>query len=195
MNRLHVTTTQALTPKLLGLLLMLVFVTPITAQINYNANSVSIKVSGTSNLHDWDVISNTAIVSANIAISANGAITSISALNFTTPVIALKSNHAGMDKNTYKALKMDANPNIVFTLKNTTVSGNAIKCNGILTIAGKSVETDVVVTYKVNTDKTITIIGSKNINMLEYGVEPPTALFGTIKTGKEVVLSFTITMK
>lgn len=183
------------TAGLLGMLLILLFANGAKAQVNYTASGVTIKVSGTSNLHDWDVKSSTATVSATITVGPAGAITALSALNFTTPVDALKSEHSGMDKNTYKALKKDANPNISFLLKTATVTGNTIKCHGVLTIAGKGVETDVFVSYKVNADKTITVTGTKTINMLDYGVEPPTALLGTIKTGKEVVLSFTVTMK
>lgn len=183
------------TAGLLSMLLILLCVNASIAQTNYTASGVTIKVSGTSNLHDWDVKSSTATVSATITVSPAGAITAVSALNFTTPVEALKSEHNGMDKNTYKALKKDANPNISFLLKTATVTGNTIKCHGVLTIAGKGVETDVFVSYKVNADKTVTVTGTKTINMLDYGVEPPTALLGTIKTGKEVVLSFTVTMK
>jgi hypothetical protein len=183
------------TAGLLGTLLILLFAIPATAQTNYTASGVNIKVSGTSNLHDWDVKSSTATVSATITVNPAGTITALSALSFTTPVDALKSEHSGMDKNTYKALKKDANPTISFLLKTATVTGNTIKCRGVLTIAGKGVETDVLVSYKVNADKTITVTGTKTINMLDYGVEPPTALLGTIKTGKDVVLSFTITIK
>lgn len=168
---------------------------PAMAQTNYTASGVNIKVSGTSNLHDWDIKSATATVSASIAIGSNGTITALQALHFTTPVNALKSEHNGMDKNTYKALKKDANPNISFLLKTATVTGNTIKCSGVLSIAGKAVETDVLVSYKINADRTITVTGTKPINMLDYNVVPPTALLGTIKTGKDVVLSFTITMK
>lgn len=195
MNRLHLKTRLQLTAGLLGILLLMVFTNSVTAQVNYTTSNVTLKVSGTSNLHDWDVKSSTATVTANITASPAGTITAISALNFTTPVVALKSEHNGMDKNTYKALKKDANPNISFVQKTATVTGNTIKSHGTLTIAGKGVETELVTTYKVNADKTITVTGSKNINMVDYGVEPPTALFGTIKTGKDVVLSFTVTMK
>ncbi len=195
MKQTTLKTRLQLTAGLLGTLLILLFVSPATAQLNYNASSVSIKVSGTSNLHDWDEKSSTATISANIAIGSNGTITALQSLNFITPVGALKSEHSGMDKNTYKALKKDTNPNISFIQKTATITGNTIKSHGILTIAGKAVETDLVTTYRVNADKTITVTGTKNINMLDYGVEPPKALLGTIKTGKDIVLSFTITMK
>lgn len=195
MKKTKLITRLQCTAGLLGTALLLLFVNAATAQVNYTASSVSIKVSGTSNIHDWDEKSSTATVTANIAIGSNTSITALQALNFSTPVAALKSEHSGMDKNTYKALKKDANPNISFVQKSATITGNTIKSHGVLTIAGKGVETDVTVTYKVNADKTITVTGSKVINMLDYGVEPPTALLGTIKTGKDITLSFTIVMK
>jgi YceI-like domain len=195
MNRLRINTTLKLTAGLLGILLVMLFASPATAQVNYTASNVTLKVSGTSNLHDWDIKSATASVSANITVNTVGAITALSALNFTTPVINLKSEHNGMDKNTYKALKKDANPTISFVSKTAIITGNTVKCHGTLTIAGKGVETELVATYKVNADKTITVTGTKSINMIDYGVAPPTALLGTIKTGKDVVLSFIITLK
>lgn len=195
MNQLRLTTKFLLITGLFSILFLTLFTNPVAAQVNYTTKDVTLKVSGSSNVHNWDLQSTTAAVTANITLNRAGSITTISSLTFTTPVIALKSEHNGMDKNTYKALKKDANPTISFVSKTATITENTIKCYGTLTIAGKGVETELVVTYKVNSDKTITVTGTKNINMVEYGVEPPTALFGTIKTGKEVVLSFAITLK
>ena len=183
------------TSGLVSMLLIMLFTSPLIAQVNYTAKNVILKVSGSSSIHDWYVQSTTATVTANIIVSHSGVITALSSLNFTTPVAALKGEHNGMDKSMYKALKKDANPNISFVLKTASVIGSTIKCHGNLSIAGSSTETELVVTYKVNADKTITVTGTRSINMIDYAITPPTALFGTIKTSKDVVLSFTITVE
>ena len=102
-----------------------------------------------------------------------------------------------MDNNTYKALNADKSPNISYVLGSATVtpvdaSTYTIKTTGKLTIAGNTRETDVIATGKINPDKSITVTGSKRFKMTEYGVKPPTAMFGTIKTGDDVTISYNL---
>ncbi|MBI2729884.1 MAG: YceI family protein [Sphingobacteriales bacterium] len=59
--------------------------------------------------------------SGKFTIGANNVLTAVSTLNFTRNVESLKSEHNAMDKNTYKAMKMDKYPNITFTASSVTV--------------------------------------------------------------------------
>ena len=100
-----------------------------------------------------------------------------------------------MDNNTYKALKADKHPNISYVAKTvaitrTDASGFSAKTTGSMTIAGTTNATDIAATVKINGDKTITVTGSKKIKMTDYKIDPPTAVFGTIKTGNEITISF-----
>jgi polyisoprenoid-binding protein YceI len=102
-----------------------------------------------------------------------------------------------MDNNTYKALNVDKNPNITYVLSSATVTpvdGNTytIKTTGKLTIAGSTRETDVVATGKMNADKSISVTGSKKFKMTDYGIKPPTAMLGTIKTGDDITISYNL---
>lgn len=188
---------------MLACLLTLSVVITLNAQTNYTIkDKPSLSISGTSTLHDWDMSSSTATCNATFVLNATAQITGVNAINFSMPVADLKSKHTAMDNNAYKALNKDKNPNITFVLTPGTVSianaggGNyTLKCRGKLSIAGSTVDTDLTANCKVNADKTITVTGSKNISMKDYGVKPPSFMMGAVKTGNDIVLKFNLTMK
>jgi hypothetical protein len=49
------------------------------------------------------------------------------------------------------------------------------------------------VTYEMK-NGTLVCKGSKRIKMTDYKVEPPSFMFGTIKTGDEITISFDVTL-
>jgi len=187
-------TNKFLKPGLLALVLM--FTLGTFSQVKYSSkNGLNLVVSGTSTLHNWDMKSSQGSFDATVTFNTAGAVTGISGLSFTTPAIALKSEKDAMDKNAYKALKTDKNPNISFTAATATViTANAtdftVKAVGKLNIAGAPVDAEIVATGKINADKSISIAGSKVISMKEFGMTPPCFMMGTIKTGNEVTLKF-----
>lgn len=167
-----------------------------TIQAKLRAQNGSIQIAGTSTLHDWTEKSDKGSSEATFTIS-NDKITNVSGLTFTVPAKSLKSEHTMMDNNTYKALNADNNPNITYVETGATVtpvdaSTFTIKTTGKLTIAGNTRETDVTATAKVNADKSITVTGSKKFKMTEYGVKPPTVMFGSIKTGDDLTISYNL---
>jgi len=178
------------------------FALSITAisQTNYRTQVVDIKLNGTSNLHDWEMKAVSGTTAASFVVT-NGKITSLSKLNFSLPVKNLKSGESAMDKNTYKALNSDANPNISFVLSSATVvstGGNNYKlnCQGKMSIAGKTNQTELLATGIYNpADKSFTVTGVKKMKMTEYNVKPPTALLGTIKTGNDISISYNLKFK
>lgn len=194
---------KKLSKALLVFLLVIISNNLLIAQTNYTVKQVtSIKISGTSTLHDWDMTSSSAACNATFVLNASNQITNITAINFSTPVDNLKSGKSAMDKNAYKALNKDKYPNITFTLTpgTATVTPKAgglytVKCKGKLAIGGGVVETDLEADCKVNADKTITVTGSKKISMKDYGVKPPSFMMGAVKTGNDITLNFNLLMK
>jgi hypothetical protein len=165
------------------------------AQTKYSSKTLSLTVSGTSTLHDWDMKSSVGTFEANFTLNAAGAITTVNGLNFTTKAEGLKSGHEAMDKNAYKALKVDKASNITFTsnaatITNLDATNFTVKSTGKLTIAGTTLDAEIVATCKVNADKSISVMGSKKISMKEFNMAPPTFMMGTIKTGNDVTLKF-----
>jgi len=177
------------------LLLMTASITK--AQIKFSTkDDLNLLVSGTSTLHDWDMKAAKGECVALFSFNAGGDVTALTALSVNIPAEALKSEHSGMDKNAYKALKTDKAPTISYKLASATIVGNnTIKCSGKLTIAGATRDADIVATYKVNADKSISVSGKKNISMKEFSMEPPSFMMGTIKTGNDIVLKFDVTLR
>lgn len=175
--------------------------TSLSAQTVFHAQVVEITLNGTSNLHDWDMKAVNGESEMAIGVDANNKVSSLNRLSFKLPVKNLKSHHSGMDNNTYKALNADKNPNISFVLTSATViaAGNnnyQFNCLGKLTIAGVTRDVTLPASCTYNpTDKTFAVNGSKKMNMTDYNVKPPTAIFGTIKTGNPIVIAYNLKFK
>jgi polyisoprenoid-binding protein YceI len=175
--------------------LSVLFFISANAQTNYSAkNNVSLLISGTSTLHNWDMKSNNGDCQANFTLNAAGAVTAASSVNFYTNVLELKSGKGAMDKNAYKVLKTEKTPLVNFQSTNVAVSnvgGNfLVKATGKLTIAGTTKDAVVEATCKVNADKSIAVNGTKKVSMKDFAMEPPSFMMGAIKTGNEVTLKF-----
>ena len=182
----------------LGISMLLI--TGVFAQVKYsNKNIANLTVSGTSTLHDWDMKTAQGSCEATFSFNAAGALTAVSGLSFATVAKSLKSGHDAMDKNAYKALKLDKNPSISYVATAGNVSALSgsdflVKTKGKLTIAGATLDVEVDATCKVNADKSISVMGSKKISMKEFGMTPPSFMLGTIKTGNEVTLKFDLSL-
>ncbi len=190
-------TNLKLTIKLISSFLLLQFAfLSATAQIKYQAkNDFNLLVSGTSTLHDWDMKSAKGECKAMIAFNDSGLLTSISDLTFVSPAQGLKSGHEGMDLNAYKALKTDKFKNINFILSAAKVnSDGTINGIGKLTIAGVTHDAELIVTYKINHDKSVSISGSKKINLFYYNMQPSVFMGGLFKIGDEINVKFDLTL-
>jgi hypothetical protein len=183
-----------------ALFLTVNFILCLTAftQTIYHSQLVDIKLTGTSNLHDWEMKSAKGTSEVAFVVDAKGIITSLSKLSFSLPVKNLRSKSKAMDKNTYKALNEEANPNISFAGTSATITpkGNnnyIFNCTGNMSIAGTTKKTELVATGKYNpVDKSFTITGIKKMKMTDYNVKPPKALLGSIKTGNDISISYNI---
>ncbi|MBA3900242.1 MAG: YceI family protein [Bacteroidetes bacterium] len=153
------------------------------------------KVSGTSTMHDWTIVSDKLSGSATFKAKGN-VLEEVSDLKFSIPAESLKSGKRPMDNNTYKALKTKENPNIIFELKNvqqlTQRNGKAfIRANGDLTIAGQTRLVVLNVTAEV-INQEVVFTGSHKLKMTDFNVTPPAFMAGTIKTGDEVTINFNL---
>jgi len=169
-------------------------------QTTYTATTVDLLISGTSTLHNWEMKSVKANCVAVLDFNSTGQITTIHTLSFSTPANTLKSEHTAMDNNAYKALRTDKDPLITYTMTSVTIlpataGASFVKCTGKLTIAGVTRDEDIVALCKPNADNTIIVTGSKAISMKDFNMEPPTFMLGTIKTGNDIMLTFTLIFK
>lgn len=180
----------------LGSIFMFVVTTQLTVAQTYNLNNASstLKIEGTSNIHDWEIKAENQ-QGKLVAELDNGQLVKISSLDFVVKAESLKSGKNGMDKNTYKALNTNKHKDITYKLTKVnnidcTSSGNCkVTTTGNLTIAGVTKPIDITFDAKVAGDK-ITLSGEKKMKMTDYKVDPPTAMFGTITTGDELNINF-----
>lgn len=161
------------------------------AQQNFSISDVKeMRVSGTSTLHDWDMVAETGVEGQAIINLADKKIESIQSLSLSLNSKALKSGKSSMDKNAYEAIKADDFPKITFELtKVEEMTPSTIKAKGELNIAGNSRDLTMTVNYSVQ-GSSILFTGKQDITFEQFSLEPPTAVFGTIKTGNELTLSF-----
>jgi polyisoprenoid-binding protein YceI len=159
---------------------------------------VDMKLMGTSSLHDWEMDALTTTGEAQFVFKpgSESDLVSIKSLSLSIQVADLKSDSNGLNKNAYEALKSDKYKNIQYQLTSSTLSpekgGNLIKSKGNLTIAGVTKEIQMDVHQVINDDDTVTTKGSHTLNMTDYNVEPPSFMWGAMKTGDTITLDFAI---
>ncbi|WP_034923846.1 YceI family protein [Gillisia sp. CAL575] len=158
-----------------------------------NTNS-NLLVDGTSNIHDWTIEAEN--TNGLLIVNFNEEnLEKITKLEFSAVAESLVSGKSGMDKNTYKALNTDKYKNITFTLNKVngiekiSESDYKVKTTGSLTIAGVKKQVSLNFNVKRATDQLV-LTGQYKLNMTDFGIDPPTAMFGTIKTGEEVLIKF-----
>jgi len=103
-----------------------------------------------------------------------------------------------MDNNLYKALKSDDASEISYTLSTFEVVPGAtkdsftVKTVGALKVAGteKSVSMDVAGARAA--DGSLRADGELPLLMTDFGVKPPTAMFGTLRTDNKVTVKFSL---
>lgn len=159
-----------------------------------NNEASSLQIEGTSNIHDWTIEAENTSGVLNVEFDENK-LEEIEKLEFTVVAKSLMSGKSGMDKNTYKALNTDKYKEITFKLKNVQSINKSdadtykVKGTGSLEISGNRKDINLNFDLKANSNQ-IKLTGKHKLNMTHYGVEAPTAMFGTIKTGEEVVVKF-----
>ncbi|MFD1015862.1 YceI family protein [Winogradskyella rapida] len=157
-----------------------------------NNSSSTLEVQGTSSLHDWTL--ETEDQSGKLVL-AEGDAFNISTLNLTVVAESLKSGKSAMDKNTYKALKTDDHKTMLFNLvsvneiKTVSATSYKVSVSGKMTIAGVTKTISVDLTANLQGSNVI-LEGKKTFKMTDFGIDPPKALLGTIKTGDDITIVF-----
>lgn len=186
----------------LSTLFVTFYVLGVAQTVKYNVgDSTKMTVTGTSTLHDWT--SEVKTVNGFVEVGNNminkGKVKKGEIIKTVHVVVPVKSiispRGATMDKKTYDALKSEEFPEIIFDLNNNEVSestGEAftVQSKGTLTIAGKSKEVTFPVNGLVLSEEMMSFSGAYKLNMKDYDMEPPSAMFGQIVTGEEVEIKF-----
>jgi hypothetical protein len=164
--------------------------------------SAHVSLEGTSNVHDYTA-STTAVRLEGIEVG--GASTgdllddvlqpgALTAFEIVIAAASLASPREAIDKNMHKALKVEEFPDIRFRLRAFEPAGGTYQASGWLTIAG--VEQEVTLDVRVQrTGTTLAVEGETELLMTDFGVTPPRAMLGMIRTNPRVQLRVTVWLR
>lgn len=193
------------TQKIISLLAVLFLTAGATIGQDMQLNiqdSPSMHLYGEANIKSWDA----AITEVNGSLTLQN-IENITAetlspeafqnLTLTIPVEEIEAESGGLTSNIHKYLKGDDYPNITFDLNNVTditeqEDGSfLISGSGVISAAGAENTVEMQVTASLVNDG-IQFAGEQELLMTDFGIDPPTAVFGTIRSRDEIRIEFDV---
>lgn len=177
-------------------LLMLLFISQATQSQNAAVlipNQSTMTIKGTSSLHDWEEKVGKFDVNLNLKFREKE-IAGIDKVHLICKSGSIVSDNSIMTNKTHNALQVEKYPDIIFKLisvdnlssKEGSFSGTLV---GDITLTG--ITKRVTIAFAgVHSGNKISIKGSKELNMNDFKIKPPTAMMGTLKTGEQVTISF-----
>ena len=120
----------------------------------------------------------------------------LDAVTLTFPVKAIECGNGTMNDHMWKALKVGDHPRIQYTMSSydiaTAETGVEVEATGALTIAGTMRPITMAVTVTRAPSGAIRVRGEQDVRMTDFGVTPPTLMFGTLKVGDTVTVKFDV---
>lgn len=160
----------------------------------------SMTINGSSTLHDWEVEAGNFTVLFQIpgdwfTSDEAWAGEDVRELAVTVPVEQLDGGKNKMNRDLREALRYEEYPDIRFiwdelTFTGATDTGRMAKVNGRVIIAGEERATQFSANLGINEWSQIVAAGSVELNMRDFNIDPPKALFGVIRTDEVVNLKF-----
>lgn len=176
---------------------------PVTAQqarAPLGVDSARITLSGTSNVHDYS-LSTTDLRVTRVQLASTVAGPgfwnevvrpgALQAFEIAIPVATLASPKPGLATNLQRAIKAQEHPDINYRLTRTEAGAEAgtLTAIGVLRVAG--VERDVTFPLVLTRGEgTLTVKGELSLLMTDFGITPPVAAMGTLKTDPKVTIVF-----
>lgn len=159
----------------------------------YQLSRFDMSISGTSTLHDWTSTVNDVQATAELVWEEEH-LTGIETLEVKVRSGSIISGKGTiMDNKTWTALKKDEYPYITFQLRKAMVSASApytVTAQGNLSIAGATRAIELLAKGVPQPGGEIVFSGRYRLLMTDYGIAPPTALMGSLKTGDLITVDF-----
>jgi polyisoprenoid-binding protein YceI len=163
-------------------------------------DSARVTIAGTSNIHAYTAsTTQVRVTRAQFAPSTGSDVWEnalkrggIEAFEVAIPAATLTSPKEGLDKNMHKALNVKEYADITFRLLRFATTDRADGCArafGIVRIAGVEKEVAIDITTK-RKGTTLAVQGTVDMLMTDYGIKPPTAMLGMLKTDPKVTVTF-----
>jgi polyisoprenoid-binding protein YceI len=160
----------------------------------------SLYIQGDSTLHLWRSTATELSLTFTTAKDAPASLaeaikaSKVEAFQVSIPLAGMRSGETGLDKNMRKAMHASKHPDIAYALgKYDLAKGSdgalSAKTTGSLTISGTTKEVPMDVTFRFG-PKGVELAGSYTLNMTDFGIKPPTLMFGAIKVKDPVTVNF-----
>lgn len=193
--------TRSFMARTLALAASLVLAAAVHAEAPLAVESATVTIAGTSNVHEYTA-STTSVRVTNAKVATQAAGTdfwenalqpgTLEAFEIAVAAGTLKSSKEGLDKNMYKALDVKQHPDITFRLvRLEPVAGTpgAARAVGVMRIAG--VEREVALDLETARKGALfSVQGKIGLLMTDYGIKPPKAMLGMLKTDPKVTVTF-----
>ncbi len=180
------------------ILLFFLFSNTVFAQnsIQIIPESSSIRIFGTSNIHDWEMHVEMQTKTTDYIIP-NNSIKGLKNILFKIEGIKLKSLESTMEKKAHKALKLPDFPFINFHLKKITIRNHKASsfsafAIGTLTISGQSKDIRLPISGNFLGKKKLNLMGHIDLKMSDFNIEAPTAFFGAITTADKIKVLYSL---
>lgn len=186
------------------LLLLLTAGTIFAQEVTYTlGDSFEMRIDGDSNVKKWDaevkemdgelVLTNTEGLTFETLAPEH-----FVSLSLNIPVENIESSSGGLTKNLQKYMKKDDHPYVTFELNEITSieknNGTAlVTATGVVNAAGKDHTAEMTVEASMNEQGDMIFTGDTQLLMTSFDIDPPTAVFGTIRAKDEIVISFNTT--
>ena len=178
--------------------------TTITAQAPapLAVGSAKVTVTGTTNVHGYTAETTTVRLTGVKTGAFDGDLWAlvekpslVESFGIVIPAASLHSTKDGIDKNMHKALKVTEHKDITYTVKTLDArGGGALRANGTLTIAG--VSKPVVLDLKAQrAGSNLSVVGEIALLMTDYGVKPPKAMMGMMRTDPKITIRIELVLK
>lgn len=163
----------------------------------------SIWLEGTSNVKNFKCSSKTLQATIDASADAVRAVLTgdkaVKSVQFAVAEKSLDCGSGSMNGHMLEALKEKEHPEISFKLVSYDLaksdSGETGVLNGVLNINGIDQTIALPVTLKSETGGLLHVTGKYELNMKDYGVKPPSLMFGTMKVGPKVTVNFDLLLK
>ncbi len=156
------------------------------------SNASKVWFDGTSNVRSFSCAARKLDVDINSDDDASPA-KIVKAASLSIAVDQIDCKNGKMNEHMREALKAEKNPTILWRLSSYRIEGTSVIMAGTLTIAGKENPIELRGTGGLN-NGTITLKGTKVLKMTEFGVKPPSLMFGTMKVADPVTVSFDLVL-
>jgi polyisoprenoid-binding protein YceI len=156
-------------------------------------SETSVTIRGTSSLHEWQMQGTTiagVIETDPETWKIDGPKSALAKVSI--PVASVRSDHDRMDRIMREALKT---PEITYEMASSSLlkmAGDSfvVRTSGKLSIAGMTRDVALDVTVQRSGERRYVLTGQTPIRMTDYGIKPPVAMMGTLKTGNDVTVAF-----